>query len=386
MIITIYRNSEKFRDNSLYTIHFRDYLRILVFAFECASAFLSLFIFFFCNYVIFYQFIMAYLKLNCSLKKNSNCLLLEKLQFSDEPNNKSWFFFKPSDQHICYHLKYFNFNINKLDFVNSSTVERRLEDYTRYFKDNKLFFNNYFLIKECEYKSNYYRHHIPTLNNHLRNCLLCKKLNTYLNDLKLSKINKDKISANLKYKLEANKNQILLDIGAGYPNCKLISKYKTSKSSIKDFKRRHILLDDNKLNNFLKKSNKKKFKSLTELDQMNILDYVEKNNYYHLKDIKIDLKLECSTVTISNFLKSQHYRLYNTPVEPYLDAEKLKIKEDFCKLISKATISDWRRVVFSDEKILQSYHNAKVKIVRKRFNKKKKSKFTKRYEIYLNTK
>lgn len=63
---------------------------------------------------------------------------------------------------------------------------------------------------------------------------------------------------------------------------------------------------------------------------------------------------------------------------PYLTEENKKLKDQFCKLVKDLPYTSWLNVVFTDEKILQSYNNGIRKCYRLRISKRKGIGFDKR--------
>jgi hypothetical protein len=116
---------------------------------------------------------------------------------------------------------------------------------------------------------------------------------------------------------------------------------------------------------------KKRIRGITSLskhEQNQILKHTTEYPFDNSVKIKNALKLNCTCRTILNFLKSKGIRPYFCKETPHLNAHNLQLKDQFCNLVKDVTVNDWKCVVFSDEKILQSYHNSKMRVMRKRGN------------------
>lgn len=150
-----------------------------------------------------------------------------------------------------------------------------------------------------------------------------------------------------------------IQIAHDIPNCKpndIINHYQISESTFKKLK---IKLKSK--SSLLRKKRDNKESSLTDLDKKMILNLVENQLLVYLNSTKIKraLKLNCTPETISKFLKRSKYKLH-------LEKLHLEMKNEFCNLVKNLPAESWYPVIFTDEKILQSFNNARLNFFRKR--------------------
>lgn len=129
---------------------------------------------------------------------------------------------------------------------------------------------------------------------------------------------------------------------------------------------------------------KKRFNSessLTNFEKESILKLVNDYPliYFKATKIKRKLKLSCSALSISRFLKKSNYKLHLLKSSYFLNETNLDLKNLFCNLVKNLTKEQWSSVIFTDEKILQSYSNARMKCFRLRICKRKGRGFDKKY-------
>lgn len=74
----------------------------------------------------------------------------------------------------------------------------------------------------------------------------------------------------------------------------------------------------------------------------------------------------CSKSWISKFLKQHNIRAFVAPKKPALSDEHVLQRHTFATITSDWTLEHWQKVIFSDEKTIQSYANGRVKIKRVR--------------------
>lgn len=106
---------------------------------------------------------------------------------------------------------------------------------------------------------------------------------------------------------------------------------------------------------------------MSKLEEESILNLVKTDPilFNNSKKIKRKLNLNCNPRTISNLLKRNNYKLHVLEDVPYLSEENLKMKHQFCSLVNNTNVQ-WSKVVFTDEKIVQSFNNQKHKAFRMR--------------------
>lgn len=290
-----------------------------------------------------------YLPLVLNYKKYNNIVLLEKIKVSKKGAN--YFYLKPEDQFICLHLK----SLQEVkNFIKYQTLSKNINHphFLNYFdvNDNSLIFKNYKLLNESEYRNYCNSINLPFLYSNHSNCSIC-----------LCETPKEVKVIRKRKKLSVDeKIDLAFSLGANYSNKKLEKEYCLSKRSLRIFKA--------KIRN--KNSSRKKRinypSSLTELEQSDIINLVKSQPiiYNNPKRIKYDLQLKCDRRTIANYLDKNNLKLFNLKEEIYLSKQNLQLKYQFCNLVKDLTAEQWFPVVFSDEKILQSYHNSKLRCFR----------------------
>lgn len=79
-----------------------------------------------------------------------------------------------------------------------------------------------------------------------------------------------------------------------------------------------------------------------------------------------EMNWPCSTSFISSLLNRNKIRAFNAPKKPFLSEKHLQQRTVFSETTSAWTLENWQKVIFSDEKTLQSHPNGRVKIKRVR--------------------
>lgn len=169
-------------------------------------------------------------------------------------------------------------------------------------------------------------------------------------------------------------------IGAKFSTKSILKHFNISLKAFKVLKKKVI----NKIS-FSAKQRVKNFTSLSELDQIKIIELVSKSPHllFNTSKIKSKLNLKCCKQTILNVLRHKGYRLHTMETTPYLSELNRKLKTQFCTIVKDLPYSSWLNVVFTDEKILQSYNNGIMKCFRLRINKKKGIGFDKRCKLRI---
>lgn len=208
-------------------------------------------------------------------------------------------------------------------------------------------FDNHQLITEEAYLNlNYNR----SIRDDCAFCKICTSSNLNRKSIrKRKKLNSD------------DKIKLAYDIGMGYSISSLSIQHSLSPQSIKKFKR---TLNQNHL---VKKPTKiSKFSSITKLEQQRILNYVDNYPFDTMYDLKRNLRLQCSRLSIRNFLKSKGVRAYLSQRNLYHLPTHMNIRKTFCDKVKNLNLDDWNSIVFSDEKTLQNFHNGRIFVYKKR--------------------
>ena len=77
-------------------------------------------------------------------------------------------------------------------------------------------------------------------------------------------------------------------------------------------------------------------------------------------------KWSCSTSFISSLLIKHNIRASIAPKKPFLNDNHLRQRANFSNITADWTIENWKKVIFSDEKTVQSFPNGRVKVKRVR--------------------
>lgn len=305
---------------------------------------------------------MSFIKVIIGYRKYHSIKLIESIAL-DKPDS-GLFYFLPKDQFLCKHLE----KIQKVvDFKKYSKEKKSLfyPDYLDYLDQNFNFkFNGYQLPSEQDY-AEYCRLNFQQINqiydNHSE-CEICSKI------IERKEIKKRK-------KLSLNEMcSISHDLGACITNTKIQKNYQISKTTLSNFKQRLR----NKLLNKNKRKNSES--SLSTTNKKEILDLIKNQPliFDNVFKIKRYLNLHCHVQTIRNFLNRQEFKKHLLEETLYLNETNKYLKEKFCELVKDLNPDDWHQVVFTDEKIIQSFNNGKFTAYRMRYNKKKGRGFDKR--------
>lgn len=106
--------------------------------------------------------------------------------------------------------------------------------------------------------------------------------------------------------------------------------------------------------------------SITPYNQSQILEYNQQNPFDKPKEIKRELRLDCSDNTVMNVLSKSDVKCYIAVTQPLINAVRFDLKKRWAIIMNKLNQSDWNQIVFSDEKTLQNFNNGKIKVYRKR--------------------
>lgn len=302
---------------------------------------------------------MSYVNFSISYKKFNNLILIEKINLK---KGNSYFFY-PEDQLLCKHSPKFQKVVSFKKYLNNSKKTLDYPDYLKYIKSHSNFnfeFNNKPLMSEKEYDL-YLIHNKKQIDeffnrHHLSNCSICTNFSIRKSIRKRTKLTLQNIS------------DISHDIGANYNDYKILKKYNISKTTLKNFKSNR---------NRLALIKKKRIKRETSLsaDKINsILQLVQDQPFEFRNSLKIKrgLNLNCHPQTIRNVLKKRQFHLRNLKEKPYLNAINKRLKDKFCELVKDLDVETWKTVVFTDEKIVQSFNNSKYRIYRTKFKKGKR--------------
>lgn len=164
----------------------------------------------------------------------------------------------------------------------------------------------------------------------------------------------------------------------------IVSLYKLGKKRVEIYT--HMELPKSTVNNFIKSykktgSIKKKPRSgrpvlLTSREERSLVAKIRRNGFTTkrklIEMIKIDFKKTVSATTISRILKKNGIKCCSAAKKPLISPKNIKKRLQYVKEYGDWTISDWNKVIFSDETKIMLYTNdGRIKVYRKkgeRFN------------------
>lgn len=305
---------------------------------------------------------MSFLKVKVHFIKENKIKLLEKIKV-DKKGNDKYFYFHPEDQFLCSHANLVKKIPNFKNFLTVSYVLNHPHYLDYLNSDYEFEFNNRRLFNEIEYKEFFNNNSIISdLVSEHSNCLICKS-EAVLVKKEIRK--RKKLSSQ-------NLMDISHDLGVRYKDWKILKHYNISKTTLLKIKK-------NRKNQFKKTRSKSSISSLTSLEQDSIINLVKSDPFQFNNPFKIKnfLKLKCHPQTIRNLLRKNDFNLRVVQEIPYLTPLNLKLKEKFCNLVKDLSAEEWFPVVFTDEKIIQSFNNCKYRVFRTKFQKGKR--FDKRF-------
>ena len=269
--------------------------------------------------------------------------LIQSVHFDGEELPR---FFSPPDQLVCRHPAC----INKIVPFKKFTNKR----FTIPFEDFKLFYQSRSTLTESDYRA---RFSTPSpsatilYNKHSETCSICRHWHARKPQLNKRK----KLSDN-------DKLQLALRIGKNYSLRNLAKHFKTTETTILQFKRKLLA---NKITHKRPKTHRKT-SSLTAYQQSQIVQEVCRNEFVTSTELKIIFKLSCDSSTIRKFLKSVDLSSFKADERLLISSRNLDLQRRFIELLRFASQSDFDNVIFCDEKTLTNSIIGPVRVRRAR--------------------
>lgn len=295
---------------------------------------------------------MAFLNLNVNYIKKDNVHLIERIKKID---SNDWYYFHPEDQFLCNHIdKFKNYlpNFKQHKEVKLKLNSREIDHY--YNRSGIFHFKNTDLYDEKAYKK--LKIDSLSIEQHLE-CCSYNKIKFHSNR---------KIKKPIRKRKKLTKNEIIsiaFDLGNGFCQSSICNQHNITPGSLRPIKK-SIKSKSNYLKN--KKKLKSTIKCLTKSEQEDILEIMNDKPLISLIDIKNKLGLKCSLNSIRKFLKLNKISKFVAKERPFLYQHHVNLRDKFVKQMVNVSRDVIDTIVFTDEKTVQSYSNAKIKLYRKR--------------------